>query len=352
MINKDDGKIIEILSENPSKSSKEIWEILRAKQADIKMSYATLKRRLISLATKNLISISGKGRGTKYLISREFQLLFPIDVEDYFAEDLNNRKGKTRFHFSLITDVLNSANLFTEEELNELNKLQNEYTENIKKLSATENRKALEHLSIDLSWKSSEMEGNTYTLLETEALLKNKETAEGKTIEEANMLLNHKEAIDFLIQEKNYLEPLSIAKIENIHSILIRNLNVDRNIRKGIVNITGTSYKPLDNEHQIREALESMCELVNKKKNIFEKALLAVALISYIQAFSDGNKRAARIISNGILIQNNYCPISFLTIDSVSYKKAMLIFYEQNNISIFKKIFMEQFKYAATTYFS
>jgi Fic family protein len=74
-------------------------------------------------------------------------------------------------------------------------------------------------------------------------------------------------------------------------------------------------------------------------------------LISYIQAFGDGNKRTARIISNGLLLQNNYSPVSFLTIDSVDYKKAMLIFYEQNNISAFKKIFIDQFEYAAISYF-
>lgn len=347
-----DIKIVDIITENPSLSSKEIWEALKKKYKGIKISYATLKRRLNNLAASNLISTTGKGRGTKYVVSQEFQLLYPIDVEDYFAQNITKRKGKTRFNFDLITEVLSDADLFTSEELSILSELQEEYTENIDRLTNTENRKALEHLSIDLSWKSSEIEGNTYTLLETEALLKNKVTAQGKTMEEANMLLNHKEAIDFLIQDKSYLEPLSVAKIENIHGLLVKNLNVDRNIRKGIVTVTGTNYKPLDNEHQIREALLSMCEVVNKRENVFEKALLILVLISYIQAFGDGNKRTARIISNGILIQNNYCPISFVSIDTVDYKKAMLIFYEQNNINAFKRIFIEQFEHAAITYFS
>ena len=93
------------------------------------------------------------------------------------------------------------------------------------------------------------------------------------------------------------------------------------------------------------------CRLINGKKNVFEKALLALVLLSYIQAFSDGNKRTARITSNAILIANKYCPISFRTVDSVDYKKAMLIFYEQNNISAFKKIFIDQFDFAVQTYF-
>jgi Fic family protein len=76
-----------------------------------------------------------------------------------------------------------------------------------------------------------------------------------------------------------------------------------------------------------------------------------LVLISYIQAFADGNKRTARIISNAILLNNKFCPISFRTIDSVEYKKAMLIFYEKNNINPFKQIFIQQFEFAVKTYF-
>jgi len=94
-----------------------------------------------------------------------------------------------------------------------------------------------------------------------------------------------------------------------------------------------------------------MCDLINKKTNVFEEALLALILISYIQPFVDGNKRTARIASNAILINNKYCPISFRTVDSIDYKKAMLLFYEQNNITSFKKIFIEQYEFAVKTYF-
>lgn len=95
----------------------------------------------------------------------------------------------------------------------------------------------------------------------------------------------------------------------------------------------------------------NMCELINGKEDIFEKALLTLALISYIQPFVDGNKRTARIVSNAILMNNKYCPISFRTVDSVEYKKAMLLFYEQNNLSVFKEIFINQFEFAVNTYF-
>lgn len=165
------------------------------------------------------------------------------------------------------------------------------------------------------------------------------------------MLLNHKDAIDFVIEQPDYLIPLSVSKIEDIHNLLIKELDVDKNIRKRRVGISGTNYRPLDNEYQILEALGNMCDLVNSKESVFEKALLLLVLITYIQPFVDGNKRAARIVSNAVLMHYKYCPISFRTVDSIEYKKAMLLFYEQNNISIFKEIFIDQFKFAVNTYF-
>ena len=144
---------------------------------------------------------------------------------------------------------------------------------------------------------------------------------------------------------------LTLAKIEDIHSILTKELAVDRNIRKRRVGISGTNYRPLDNEFQIKEALSDMCNLISEKENVFEQALLALILISYIQPFFDGNKRTARIVSNAILINHKYCPISFRTVDSVDYKKAILLFYEQNNVTVFKQIFIDQFEFAVKTYF-
>ena len=187
--------------------------------------------------------------------------------------------------------------------------------------------------------------------METERLLKEQETASGKTKDEASMLLNHKAALDFILGNVDYIHPLTISRIEDLHSILMKDLNVGRNIRKRRVGISGTNYKPLDNEFQIREAFQAMCDLINSKENVFEQALLALVLISYIQPFEDGNKRTARIISNAILINEGYCPISFRTVDSIEYKKAMLVFYEQNNISPFKRIFLDQFEFAVKTYF-
>jgi Fic family protein len=346
MIDKREVEIVELIKKNQEISSRDIFDSIT-----ISISYATVKRILSKLIDENLVTKKGQGKSTKYLISPSNEILYPVDIEKYYEKEIDERDIKGSFNFRLIPETLKECSVFTASELEQLSKLQYKFQKNIFQLSDTEYKKEFERLAIDLSWKSSQIEGNTYSLLETERLLKEKETASGKTKEEAIMLLNHKEAIDFIVENPDYLIPLSVSKIEDIHSLLMKELGIDRNIRKRRVGISGTNYRPLDNEFQISEALTNMCELVNYKENVFEKALLLLVLISYIQPFVDGNKRTARIVSNAVLMNYKHCPISFRTVDSVEYKKAMLLFYEQNNISSFKEIFIDQFDFAVNTYF-
>lgn len=314
-------------------------------------SDSTMKRLLSAAVKEGNIETAGRGPATKYKLTPQAHVTMPLDLATYFDKDIDEREVQESFNFDLIRDVLPKVEIFTKEELEVLNDAQMEFEKNTEGMTELEYRKEMERLGVDLSWKSSQIEGNTYSLLETERLLKDKQTASGKTKEEAIMLLNHKDALDFVLDVPDYLKELSAHRIEEIHSILTKELEVDRNIRHRRIGITGTNYRPLDNEFQIREALEDTCTLVNGKDNVFEKALLTLVLLSYIQAFVDGNKRTARITSNAVLIANGYCPISFRTVDSIDYKKALLMFYEQNNIAAFKKIFIEQFLFAVKTYF-
>jgi Fic family protein len=338
--------ILQYLQGNSSVSSKEIHEGL-----SIQIGYATVKRALQAMVSENLIRTTGQGKGTKYELSPAYFVLAPLDIEEYFLQEIDERKIHSEFNLQLIDQVLTDLDLFTVEENKHLSTLQQLFSKNTTELSIAEFKREFERLAIDLSWKSSQIEGNTYSLLETERLLKEQETASGKTKDEATMLLNHKDALDFILDHQDFFKPLTIARIEDLHNILIKDLNVGRNIRKRRVGISGTNYKPLDNEFQIREALQSMCDQVNNKTNVFEKALLVLVLISYIQPFEDGNKRTARIISNAILMNENHCPISFRTVDSIDYKKAMLVFYEQNNINPLKRIIIDQYEFAVATYF-
>lgn len=341
-----ENEILQYLHYHPGSSRSEIETGMNMKE-----SPATVKRILASLVESKGAIVTGQGRATRYSVSPQAHVTMELNIDTYFEKEMDEREVQTSFYFELINEILPQVELFTEEEKKLLADLQAQFTKNLEDITPTEYRKEMERLGIDLSWKSSQIEGNTYSLLETEKLLKEKQTASGKTKEEAVMLLNHKDALDFILAEPEYLQEISTRRIEELHTLLVKELDVDKGIRKRRVGVTGTNYRPLDNEHQIREALEDTCHLINGKANIFEKALLALVLLSYIQAFADGNKRTARITSNAILIANRYCPISFRTVDSVDYKKAMLIFYEQNNISAFKKIFIDQFAFAVQTYF-
>lgn len=339
-------EILQFLHYNPETSRAEIGSAMSNAP-----SPSTLKRLIADCVSKGHIEVVGRGPATRYRLTPQANVTMELNLDTYFDKDVDERQAQESFNFELINEILPNVDLFTTEEMQRLNDAQQLFRQHLSEMSALEYRKEMERLGIDLSWKSSQIEGNTYSLLETERLLKEKQTANGKTKEEAVMLLNHKDALDFILDVPDYLKDLTVLRIEEIHSLLTKELGVERNIRHRRVGITGTNYTPLDNEFQIREALEDAVRLINCKNNIFEKALLALVLLSYIQAFTDGNKRTARIVSNGILIANGYCPISFRTVDSIDYKKAMLMFYEQNNIAAFKRIFIDQFHFAVRTYF-
>ena len=316
-----------------------------------KGSDATLKRMIAAGIKAGDIVAEGKARATRYRLSPQAQLLMPLNLDTYFSFEVDERQVQSSYNFELINGLLAETRLFSDKELAHLDALQEEFRQHVNELTDNEYRKEMERLGIDLSWKSSQIEGNTYTLLETERLLRESKTAEGKTKEEAVMLLNHKDALSFILDNPDYLQELTVSHIEDIHQLLTKDLSIDKGLRRHRVGITGTNYHPLDNEFQIREAMRDACKLINSKYNIFEKALLTLLLLSYIQPFSDGNKRTARITSNAILIANDYCPLSFRSVDSIDYKKAMLIFYEQNSLYAFKQIFMEQFEFAVKEYF-
>ena len=339
-------EILQFLHYYPLSSRDEI-----AKGIAFDGSDATMKRHIAAGVQDGYIEVEGKARATRYRLSAQAHLLMPLNIDTYFSQDIDKRQVQSSFNFELIREQLPTVTLFSDDELAYLQNLHGEFRKHVSEMTDNEYHKEMERLGIDLSWKSSQIEGNTYSLLETERLLRESKTADGKTKEEAVMLLNHKDALRFILDNPDYLLELTINHIEDIHQLLTKELSVDRGIRHRRVGITGTNYRPLDNEFQIREAMRDTCNLINSKGNVFEKALLTLLLLSYIQAFSDGNKRTARITSNAILIANGYCPLSFRTVDSIDYKKAMLIFYEQNNLYAFKQIFIEQFEFAVKEYF-
>ncbi|MBR5550292.1 MAG: Fic family protein [Kiritimatiellae bacterium] len=318
-----------------------------------KVSSATVKRQIARGIEDGLIVSHGNNRSTVYSITPKAHLLRTVNLDSYYAKDMDQRDVQTGYNFDLIRDELPKIDVFSADEKARLDECQNVFTEHMKEM--TPGTKAydreLERLGIDLSWKSAQIEGNTYTLIETETLLKDLKEAKGRTHEEAQMLLNHKSALKAIIANPGYFARLSLARIEDIHAALVENMGVNASLRYRRVRITGTKYQPLDVESQIREAVDDMCALINGKENPYEKALLALLLISYIQPFEDGNKRTSRLVSNALLLAYGHCPLTFRSVDANDYRAALLLFYEQNNISAFKRIFIDQAEFAVHEYF-
>lgn len=312
------------------------------------ISKTSAYRLVKELVQKQQIELKGAGRNSVYSLSDYGRLFGRFDVESYFENE--NRKVLNTFNFRIF-ELLEQNQVFRDEEIRKLYDREREFEVRMKSLPKIARQKEMERLAIDLSWKSSQIEGNTYSLLETEALLKDAREARGKSKTEALMILNHKEALSYILEKPDFFDKLTVSKIEDIHYLLTQNMGVTRNVRSFRVGITGTSYTPLDNSFQISEALEQTCRLINDKKNILEKAFLALVLIAYIQPFEDGNKRTSRIISNAILLANGFCPISFRTVEPIDYRYATLLFYEQNNLSEVKQMFIEQFEFSTSNYF-
>ena len=345
-LNKRQDAILAFIEANKTASIGQIFE--RFQRTIGNVARITIFRDLEKMLELNLVERQGAGRAVFYQPSPRYSMVKKIDVEKYFSVDADQREIKEKFNFNIFKQL---TNIFTEAEKNKLFALNKIYRIKIKNISADALKKEIERLNIDFSWKSSKIEGNTYSLLETEQLIKNRKEAAGHSKEEAIMILNHKKALEYIGGNKKEFQSMSVPKIENIHSLLVDSLNVTKNLRKTLVGITGTNYKPLNNEFQIKEALEKTCELVNETKDIFAKAIILMLLIAYIQPFVDGNKRTSRLSGNAILQSFDFCPLSYRSLDEIEYKKATLLFYEQNHISYFKELFLKQFEFAVENYF-
>ena len=343
-LNSRQQQILDFLSQKGIASNSEIIAFLGNE-----ISRFTILRDLTFLLKEKLIEKKGQGRSVKYQLVSSVSLLSYIDPVSYFKKDPDERILKSpTFNQEVFEDL---PNLFSKEEITSLNEINKNYIKKINSLSQSSLKKEIERLTIELSWKSSKIEGNTYSLIDTEILIKDRVEAEGHKKEEAVMILNHKNALDYIFNNQKEFKKLSLSQIEKLHEILVMGIDNDLNIRNNPVRITGTRYMPLDNRINIISSLNKVIDIVNSLKDPFSKALLVVLMISYIQPFSDGNKRTARILGNAILLANNCCPLSYRSISEADYKKAILLFYEQTNAKFLKDLFVEQFKFAVDNYF-
>ncbi len=199
--------------------------------------------------------------------------------------------------------------------------------------------KELEYLTVELSWKSSALEGNTYTLLDTQLLLVDGIKAKNRTEFETQMILNHKNVIAFIIENDNlFTDNIKFSSVEKLHSLIAENLGMAKGVRKMMVKISASNYIPLSNPRQLRELADDMLSIINKAEDPVLKSLLAFALIPYLQTFEDGNKRTGRMLANAILIQSLGIGFSLRKVSAKQLALAYLAFYEFNSIDSLKKI--------------
>ena len=338
--------ILKIFMENDNLQSSEVHEKILAQGDDL--SLVSVKRILSEMAGLGLLIITGSGRSTSYSVSNLARVFFDVDAKKYIEIEPDKRFGLNKYNFTYFSKF--PTDIFDKQELNVLNQSTKNYKQRIKDLSNIVEEKELLRLIIELSWKSSKIEGNTYTLLDTEKLIIDKEKAKGHDKKEAIMILNHKDAFNFIRENSGEFNTLTLVNLEKLHSILVKDMSVSLGVRNRVVGVTGSKYQPLDNKYQIREATKDLSDAISRAKTPYAKALLALVGIGYIQPFEDGNKRTGRLMANALLLSHGYAPLSYRSVEESDYREAMLVFYEINSIIPFKKIFIAQYEFAANNY--
>lgn len=314
------------------------------------VSLATVKRDLTEMIELGYLRMEGELKGSKYMLTSYGLLHRDFLVGEYFANPSLRKNSLPSYNFELL-EMISRVDLFSAEELSILEEGTKKFEERGRGSSEVIIRKELERFVIELSWKSSKIEGNTYTLLDTEKLIREGIESPSNTRDEAIMILNHKKSFSYILELIEMGKSLqTFRELENIHRLLVEGFGIDHGLRKKAVGITGTGYLPLDVGSQIEEETKKLVECIAQKKDFFSKALLAVLGVSYLQAFEDGNKRTGRLFANAMLMEGKLAPLSYRDVDEKEYREAVLIFYEQNSIEPFKKIFMEQYLFSCKNY--
>lgn len=214
-------------------------------------------------------------------------------------------------------------------------------------------RKIYDRLLIDLSWNSSRLEGNTYSLLETERLFELSQIAEGKDLREATMILNHKDAIEFLIDTASEIG-VNRPIILNLHALLSNDLMGDLEacgrLRSIPVGIGKSVFQPLAMPQKIQELFEQVVDTARAIKNPFEQSFFLMVHLPYLQPFEDVNKRVSRLAANIPLIQNNLCPLSFVDVPQQTYVNGLLGVYELNRIELLRDVFVWAYERSCLRY--
>ncbi|GLR69165.1 Fic family protein [Agaribacter marinus] len=324
----------------------------------------TLQRRIKSLIDDGYIHSDGERNNTKYYVDKDKNVLKNVSKvlsEDLFKKGVRTKfenkdkhpifsnsvmsllsyldtpsyaREKSSYQFTVIDEYIPNQTQYVPEAMRtRLYAAGKRFNEQL--AAGTYAKKISQRLLIDLSYNSSRLEGNTYSKLDTQKLIEQGLSAEGKIHKETVMIMNHKEAIEFLIESASEIVLIPLT-IRSIHSLLSQDLLANSHacgkIREVQVGISKSAYTPISNPHQLEEYLSLILRKASKVENPFEKSFFLFVQLSYLQAFEDVNKRTARLACNIPFIQQNLCPLSFIDVPQDDYLMSLLYFYETNQI--------------------
>lgn len=302
-------------------------------------------RELNRLVEQGLVATSGEARATVYAITERARSVVLWDAEKYLAEEPDKRHARyTSLEpglFKTIKGIIGQPPVIIESAALGRRKTGD----------TTTARKDLERFVIELSWKSSKIEGNTYTLLDTERLIREAEEAPGHPKSEAVMILNHKKAFSYVWEHQKSFRKLVRQQIVEVHQLLTEGLNVPTGLRDHPVGITGTVYVPPASQVELSSYLGDIIDTINNIDEPIEKAMACLVLLPYLQAFADGNKRTSRLVANAVLLAYGYPPLSYRSINEQAYKGALILFYEQGSLANFRELYLKQLEESAVSYY-
>lgn len=332
----------------------------------------TLQRWLTDLIAQERLHKEGQGRATRYLRGKivtasaqvtaraqataHAEILIPLSdeakqIEAHVRQPVQKR-NPVGYNQAFLNNYQPNVSFHLPESIRaEL--LAHGQAANTNEPAGTYARQIANRLLIDLSWNSSRLEGNTYSLLETERLLSAGVAATGKDALESQMILNHKEAIEFLIASAAEIG-FNRYTLLNLHALLSDNLLEDPTasgrLRSIAVGIGQTVFYPLEGPQRIEECFQQILDTATAIEDPFEQSFFAMVHLPYLQPFEDVNKRVSRLAANIALIQRNLCPLSFVDVAQQTYISAMLGVYELNRIELLRDVFVWAYKRSCARY--
>lgn len=326
------------------------------------ISRRSLQRRLSELVGMGRLITQGGGRSTRYRLPTSTSQ--PAAVESYvpLSPSGANVQQLVRKPLTERTPVGYSRDFLDRYEPNESSYLTDETTSFLTRIGTTPDaerpagtyaRHILNRLLVDLSWGSSRLEGNTYSLLETKRLIELGEAAQGKDAIETQMILNHKAAIEFIVDESVELA-FNRQTVLNLHGLLSDNLLPDPGaggrLRRIAVGIHESVYYPVEVPQLIEECFQQIVDTAAAINNPFEQAFFAMVHLPYLQPFEDVNKRVSRLAANIPFVRQNLSPLSFIDVPERAYVEGLLGVYELNRVDLLRDVFVWAYERSAQRY--